>query len=205
MKTKFEKLECLHRYKILAVARGSTKDSLRLQAESCIEAGCHIIELSMAVPGTPELLSELKQKYEKDILIGAGTVHDVFSCRTALLAGADFIASPEFDIDICRICNLYCSIYFAGCFTAAEIRNALLAGTDIIKLFPASSLDMASFSSLCAFFPGMAVMPAGGVSSENAKEFFDRGATLLGRPFGSTKEEILKSYPSFLKSAGIIR
>lgn len=203
MKTKYEKLAHLNRYKVLAVIRGKSLEEEREQADASVAAGCRILELSMLVPGTDRLIAELKAKYRDEIMIGAGTVHDPETCRIALLAGADFIASPEFDAEVCRMSNLYCSLYFAGCFTPVEIRAALREGADIIKIFPSSAIDIKTFFSICSFFPGSMVMPAGGVNTSNAKQFLDGGAFVIGCPFGATREEILQNYPAFLNAAGL--
>lgn len=200
MKTKYDKLSHLACHRVLGVIRGKNLSQMEELAEATIAAGCCIIELSMMVPGVSDLIFDLKHKHGDRVMIGAGTVHDAETCRIALLAGADFIAGPEYDEDVSRMCNLYCSVYFAGCFTASEIRTALLGGADIIKVFPASVMDVKTFFSICNFFPGSLVMPAGGVNISNAKQFLDHGAFLVGCPFGSTKDEILKAFPEFISA-----
>lgn len=55
------------------------------------------------------------------------------------MAGAEYIVSPSFDRQTAEICNLYQIPYLPGCMTITEIKEALTAGVDIIKLFPGSA------------------------------------------------------------------
>lgn len=203
MTEKLRKLNLIDRYKVLAVVRGDGAQQMRQQAEASLLAGCHILELSVAVPGAIDLIASLRKSAPDDVLIGAGTVQDTETCRLALIAGADFITSPAFDPQVCRMVNRYCSVYFAGCFTATEIKAALESGTDIIKLFPAGPYDPGSLKSLQTFFPGIALMPAGGVNASNVRGYLDAGVFAVGCPFGKTAEEIAKNYAAFLTAAAL--
>ena len=46
-----------------------------------------------------------RKKYAGRMLVGAGTVLDTETCRTAILAGADFILSPTLNTEVVRMCN----------------------------------------------------------------------------------------------------
>ena len=55
------------------------------------------------------------------------------------------------------------------------------AGADIIKLFPANAMGGAAYlRSLRAPLPRVQVIPTGGISLANAKEFLEAGAVALG-------------------------
>lgn len=84
------------------------------------------------------MIRTLKEKYAGRMLVGAGTVLDTETCRTAILAGADFILSPTLNTEVIRMCNRYGRAAVPGVMTPTEILTALEAGADIVKVFPAA-------------------------------------------------------------------
>ena len=74
-----------------------------------------------------------------ELLIGAGTVLDSETCRVAILSGAQYIVSPEFDAESVKLCNRYQIPYMAGCMTPTEIMRALESEVDVIKVFPGNA------------------------------------------------------------------
>jgi 2-dehydro-3-deoxyphosphogluconate aldolase/(4S)-4-hydroxy-2-oxoglutarate aldolase len=113
-------------------------------------------------------------------IVGAGTVLDATTARIAILKGAKFIVSPAFDKEVAEICNLYAIPYMAGCFTITEIITAMKAGVDVIKVFPGSSATPAYFKAVHGPLPQANLMPTGGVSLENAKDWIKAGAVAIG-------------------------
>lgn len=109
------------------------------------------------------------KNWMKKIIIGAGTVLDASIARIAILSGADFIVSPDFNKETAKICNLYQIPYIPGCMTITEITTALRYGVDIVKLFPANNFDSNYIKSLKGPFPDINIMATGGISAENVK------------------------------------
>ena len=67
-----------------------------------------------------------------------------------------------------------------GAFTPTEIVAAWRAGADIVKVFPATSLGPQFFRDLRGPLPEVRLMPTGGVTVENARDFLAAGAALVG-------------------------
>jgi 2-dehydro-3-deoxyphosphogluconate aldolase/(4S)-4-hydroxy-2-oxoglutarate aldolase len=67
-----------------------------------------------------------------------------------------------------------------GAFTPTEILNAWKEGADIVKVFPATSLGPKYFKDLKGPLPHIRLMPTGGVSLENARDFIAAGACCVG-------------------------
>lgn len=105
---------------------------------------------------------------------------DTTSARLAIMAGAGYIVSPTFDADIAKLCNLYQVPYLPGCSTMREMQNALEAGSDIIKLFPASVAGPGMIKAVNAPFPQLNIMPTGGVNLDNLDQWFAAGAVCVG-------------------------
>src|SRR5208283_5835295 len=71
----------------------SPEDALRA-AEAIIEGNIGIAEITMTVPNAVRVLEKVADRFGAKVLLGAGTILDPETCRTALLAGAEFIVTP---------------------------------------------------------------------------------------------------------------
>jgi 2-dehydro-3-deoxyphosphogluconate aldolase/(4S)-4-hydroxy-2-oxoglutarate aldolase len=68
-----------------------------------------------------------------------------------------------------------------GAMTPTEVRAALRAGADVVKIFPASSAGgPAHIKALRAVFPDVAFCPTGGVDARNAPDYLAAGAAFVG-------------------------
>jgi 2-dehydro-3-deoxyphosphogluconate aldolase / (4S)-4-hydroxy-2-oxoglutarate aldolase len=68
-----------------------------------------------------------------------------------------------------------------GALTPTEIRAALAAGADVVKIFPASSVGgPAHLKALASVFPGVAFCPTGGVDAATAPAYLQAGAAFVG-------------------------
>ena len=80
-----------------------TPEDARRVAQSLIEAGQYVLEVSTTTPGALEVVADLTAQFsEENIVIGVGTVLDVPTVRLAALAGARFVVSPATDLDVLR-------------------------------------------------------------------------------------------------------
>ena len=113
-------------------------------------------------------------------LLGAGTVLDAETARAALLAGAEFLVAPTLNLDVIRLCSRYDKVVMPGAFTPTEILAAWEAGADIVKVFPADVVGPAFFKAMRGPLPQIRLMPTGGVTIENAREWLDAGSVALG-------------------------
>lgn len=166
---------------IVAVIRGESPQKAAKTAEAVIKGGVKGIELTFTVPQIDKVIAELSDKYhDSEVAVGAGTVLDATSARIAILAGAEFIVSPSFNIEVAKICNLYQIPYVPGCMTVTEVQTALSYGVDIIKLFPGSVTGSKMISAIHGPLPDVSIMPTGGVSLDNMEDWFKAGAIVVG-------------------------
>lgn len=136
-----EILNKLSKCGVIAVVRGDSAEQAVKASDAIVAGGMKGIELTFTVPNADEAIRTLAKKYENDpeVVVGAGTVLDATTARLAIMAGAEFIVSPCFDLETAKICNLYQIPYLPGCMTINEMKEALKAGADIVKLFPGSA------------------------------------------------------------------
>ncbi|MFT9214614.1 bifunctional 4-hydroxy-2-oxoglutarate aldolase/2-dehydro-3-deoxy-phosphogluconate aldolase [Liquorilactobacillus ghanensis] len=166
---------------IVAVIRGESPQKAAKTAEAVIKGGVKGIELTFTVPQIDKVIAELSDKYhDSEVAVGAGTVLDATSARIAILAGAEFIVSPSFNVEVAKICNLYQIPYVPGCMTVTEVQTALSYGVDIIKLFPGSVTGSKMINAIHGPLPDVNIMPTGGVSLDNMEDWFKAGAIVVG-------------------------
>ena len=92
---------------VVAVIRASSVEMAEKVATACAEGGIVGLELTFTVPGAQEVIAHLAANKQAKYVVGAGTVLDAPTARTAILAGAKFIVSPSFDKGTAEICNGY--------------------------------------------------------------------------------------------------
>ena len=80
--------------------------------------------------------------------------------------------TPGFDADLVSYAQEKNIPIFPGCTTASDYHAALKFGLELIKFFPAEqSGGLAKIKALSAPFPQFKVMPTGGISLKNLKEY----------------------------------
>ncbi|MFH4905175.1 bifunctional 4-hydroxy-2-oxoglutarate aldolase/2-dehydro-3-deoxy-phosphogluconate aldolase [Staphylococcus cohnii] len=190
--------------KHIAVMRTEDAKSFFDIAHTIIDKGLHTIEVTLTTPNAIEIIAELSKR--EDALIGAGTVLDSISARTAILNGAKFIVSPSFDKETAKIANLYDVPYIPGCMTVKEMVESLRYGCKVLKLFPATQFTPKSIKDFKGPLPQIEIVPTGGVGKANHKEWLDAGSFAVGIGSEITKiyqqegKDALERYISEIKS-----
>ncbi|MCP9329053.1 bifunctional 2-keto-4-hydroxyglutarate aldolase/2-keto-3-deoxy-6-phosphogluconate aldolase [Liquorilactobacillus satsumensis] len=181
MLQKSHNLEKLHQAGVIAVIRATSSAEAIAITEAVIKGGITGIELTFTVPQATDVIAQLNHKYHNpQITIGAGTVLDAVSARLAIIAGAEFIVSPTFNVEVAKICNLYQIPYTPGCQTVTEMQTALENGVDLIKLFPGAITGPSMVKAVLAPLPQLNIMPTGGVKLSNLAEWFAAGVVAVG-------------------------
>lgn len=165
---------------VVAVIRANSIEEATRLADAVSKGGITGLEITFTVPGAADVIKALSAKKDASYIVGAGTVLDAATARIAILNGAQFIVSPAFDKETAELCNVYQIPYMSGCFTINEIIVALKAGVDIIKVFPGSNASPSYFKAVHGPLPQANLMPTGGVSLENAKDWIKAGAIAIG-------------------------
>ncbi len=150
-------------------------------AEALLEGGIDVIEVTLTVPGALGAISELRQRFAGELLVGAGSVTDVGLCRAALEAGSQFIVSPGLDLETVALCRAREAAVVPGVLTPTEVMAARQSGAELVKLFPCSALGGAKYlKALRAPLPSVRFLPTGGVTLESVADYVRAGAAALG-------------------------
>jgi 2-dehydro-3-deoxyphosphogluconate aldolase/(4S)-4-hydroxy-2-oxoglutarate aldolase len=113
------------------------------------------------------------------VLVGAGTVLTADQVDQAVEAGAAFIVTPGFSPAVVVRCLVLGVPVLPGVGSAGEVMAALEHGLDVVKLFPAALLGgPAMVDALAGPFPGVRLVPSGGVTAETAPDYLARPTVL---------------------------
>jgi 2-dehydro-3-deoxyphosphogluconate aldolase/(4S)-4-hydroxy-2-oxoglutarate aldolase len=171
-----EVLDIILATKVIAVIRMSDTEKLTRVVEAIKKGGVCAIEITMTTPSALEIITEMAKRRSSGTLIGAGTVLDAATAEAVIRAGAEFVVSPITNFDMIAICRRNDTFVAPGAFSPTEIVSAWEKGADVVKVFPATSVGPKYFQDIKGPLPQVRLMPTGGVSIENAREFIRCGA-----------------------------
>lgn len=175
-----EQLALLQKEKVVAIIRSEKSDQIINVARALVAGGVSILEITFTVPGALRIIEKVADELGDQILLGAGTVLDSETARSAMLAGAEFFVSPGTSLEVIQTCRRYGKSIFPGAFTPTEVINAWQAGCDAVKVFPCDSVGAKHIKALKGPLPQIPLIPTGGVKKETAKDFLKAGALAVG-------------------------
>jgi len=189
-------LQKILEHKLIAIIRGANPEDTLKIVKSLYAGGIKVVEITMNSPKALTAIERVVDEFGDKMAVGAGTVLDAESARSALLAGAQFILSPTYKEETIRMTKRYGAVSIPAAFTPTEILEAYECGGDIIKVFPATILGPKFIKDIHGPLPQIPLLPTGGVDLNNVKEYLVAGAAGLG--IGSslvdTKKEINEEY-----------
>ena len=188
-------LSSLLETKIIAIIRGANPGDVLKIAKALYEGGVKALEITLNSPKALSVIEQVADEIGNQVLVGAGTVLDAEAAKAAITAGAKFIISPTVDVNTIKMTRRYGIVSIPGAYTPTEILKAYSNGGDIIKVFPASAGPqyIKDIRGPLAHIP---LMPTGGVTLENIKEFQKAGGVAFGiaSALVDSKKEITDEY-----------
>ena len=146
------------------------RDAAPLAAALC-EGGLPVAEVTFRAAGAATAI-RLMREARPAMLVGAGTVLSTAQVDEALEAGAQFIVCPGLDVELVKYCQAKGVPVFPGCTTPTDYHAAYKLGLEVLKFFPAEqSGGLAKIKAMAAPFAMFKIMPTGGVSLKNLKEY----------------------------------
>ena len=174
--SRIETLQRLSDSPVIAVIRMNDTSKLMNVIEALSDGGVKFIEITFTTPNAADIIKDISKKVPSDSIVGAGTVLDPETARTAILAGAKFVVGPVLNLETIRLVHRYDIMMLPGAFTPTEILTAWEYGADVVKVFPATELGPNFFKDIRGPLPQIRMLPTGGVSVDNAGEFIKNGA-----------------------------
>jgi 2-dehydro-3-deoxyphosphogluconate aldolase/(4S)-4-hydroxy-2-oxoglutarate aldolase len=145
-----------------------------------LDGGVRAIELTFTTPGAAEALAEARRVYGDRVLLGAGTIREPSQVAQAVQAGAQYLVTPHLRCDLLNAMVATGLPCLPGVLTPSEVAAALEQGAEAVKLFPASTVGTDYLEALRGPFPGLQVVPTGGITLENLGEWLQAGALAVG-------------------------
>jgi 2-dehydro-3-deoxyphosphogluconate aldolase/(4S)-4-hydroxy-2-oxoglutarate aldolase len=166
----------------IAIIRMDDTDTLMETIAAIREGGLSAIEITMTTPDALSAIEEASAAFADDpaVHLGAGSVLDGPTARQAILAGAEYVVSPALKAEMIEMCHRYDVPAIPGAFTPTEVQRAHELGADVVKVFPASAMGPSYFGALQGPMPHVKLMPTGGVSLDNAGQWIEAGARVVG-------------------------
>ncbi|MFD2639052.1 bifunctional 4-hydroxy-2-oxoglutarate aldolase/2-dehydro-3-deoxy-phosphogluconate aldolase [Piscibacillus salipiscarius] len=178
--SKLEDLKRLKESGVVAVLRRVPKTKLFPLVETLVSAGVNVLELTVDSEDAYQSIKELRDHFNDQALIGAGTVLTVEEATQAIDAGAQFIFSPSFDEDVVNVSADRDVISIPGVLTPTEMVKAHRVGADVVKIFPASAVGPKYLKDLQGPLGHIPMVPTGGVNVDNTASFIRNGAVAVG-------------------------
>jgi 2-dehydro-3-deoxyphosphogluconate aldolase/(4S)-4-hydroxy-2-oxoglutarate aldolase len=142
-------------------------------------AGYTTFEITLTIPAATRLIGELSA--EAGITVGAGTVTNANEAQRCLDAGAQFLVSPIAASELPPIAQAARVPLLLSGLTPNEVHHAWQLGADAVKVFPASSIGgPAHLRALRSVFPQIPLVPTGGVTLDNLRDYLNAGARAIG-------------------------
>lgn len=171
----------LARWPLIAILRGIKPSEAVDIANILVETGFCIVEVPLNSPEPYASIVRLSKRFGHRVLVGAGTVTDWEQVPKVADAGGRIIVMPHADeriVEVAKRRNLYVVPGFA---TPSEGFRMAHAGADALKLFPAEANPPKVLKSLRAVLPKeLPILPVGGITPENMKDFWAAGADGFG-------------------------
>lgn len=140
-------------------------------AEALKNGGIPIAEVTFRTKAAKAVIEKMS-KGVPELLVGAGTVHDIEQAEEAVKAGAKFIVTPGFNRKIVRWCQEHEVDVIPGTVTPADLEQALELGLSFCKFFPAEAYGgVKTLKALAGPYAGIRFMPTGGINEKNWKEY----------------------------------
>lgn len=140
-------------------------------AKALAAGGINVVEVTLRTAVALDAIKAIAAALP-DMLLGAGTVVKPADLDDAARAGAVFAISPGSTLALLAAAKDAAIPFLPGVATPSEIMQAVDAGFDHLKFFPAAVFG--GTEALKAFagpFPSLRFCPTGGISAENAARY----------------------------------
>ncbi len=174
-------IQTLDTLPLIAILRGLEPDDAVAVGQAIVAAGFVCLEVPLNSPRPLESIRRLRDALDGRALVGAGTVLTVEDAKGVADAGGQLIISPNTNPEVIRAAKGLGLLSIPGFFTPSEAFDALDAGADALKLFPAEVAGPAGLKAVRAVLPAETrVYAVGGVDPGSVAAWRSAGASGFG-------------------------
>jgi 2-dehydro-3-deoxyphosphogluconate aldolase / (4S)-4-hydroxy-2-oxoglutarate aldolase len=136
--------------------------------------GLRAVELTLTTPG---ILARLAgASVGGGAVVGVGTVLTAGDAEAAIDAGAQFVVTPGVREAVAKAAAARDIPVIMGALTPTEVMAAIDLGAAAVKIFPARATGPGYLRDLRGPFPGVRLIPSGGINAANAAAYLAAGA-----------------------------
>jgi 2-dehydro-3-deoxyphosphogluconate aldolase / (4S)-4-hydroxy-2-oxoglutarate aldolase len=168
------------KHKIVAVIRLHDYKHAVETARALVAGGIPVLEFTLTGQGAIDAVVAARQALGDTVVAGVGTVLKAEEAEAAIAAGAQFVVTPAVRPAVIAACVNHGALSIAGGLTPTELLQAYEAGSQLVKVFPAQVGGPRYIKDVLAPLPFLKLVPTGGISAENARDFLAAGAVAVG-------------------------
>jgi 2-dehydro-3-deoxyphosphogalactonate aldolase len=166
---------------LVAILRGVQPHEVLAHCDALVDAGFDCIEVPLNSPDWATSVRSAAQRFGSRALIGGGTVMTAAHVDELLACGARLMVTPNTRPSLISYAVQHGLQVAAGFATASEAFNALDAGAQMLKLFPATTYGPGHVKALRAVLPaGLPLLAVGGITPANLGDYLRAGCTGAG-------------------------
>ncbi|MFM5465253.1 bifunctional 4-hydroxy-2-oxoglutarate aldolase/2-dehydro-3-deoxy-phosphogluconate aldolase [Aeromonas simiae] len=140
-------------------------------AQALLAGGISVFEITLRTPVALAAIERIA-KAMPEAMVGAGTVINTKQYDAAVAAGARFVISPGMTPALLAHAAKGTAPLIPGLATASEVMQALEAGYDHIKFFPAEANGgTKALAAITAPLSQVRVCPTGGIGPKNVADY----------------------------------
>jgi 2-dehydro-3-deoxyphosphogluconate aldolase / (4S)-4-hydroxy-2-oxoglutarate aldolase len=170
-------LQVIAEDRAVTVVRASQPFDVGSLVTALATGGLRAVELTLTTPG---ILARLAgASIDDGAVIGVGTVLTAEDAEAAIDAGAQFLVTPAVRESVAGVAAARNVPVIMGAYTPTEVMAAVDLGAAAVKIFPARATGPDYLRDLHGPFPGLALIPSGGINAGNAASYLAAGATAV--------------------------
>ncbi|HIV16326.1 MAG TPA: bifunctional 4-hydroxy-2-oxoglutarate aldolase/2-dehydro-3-deoxy-phosphogluconate aldolase [Candidatus Avisuccinivibrio pullicola] len=143
-------------------------------AHALVDGGIPIAEVTFRTAAGGESIKRMAKEVP-EIIVGAGTVHNLDQAKQTLDNGGKFIITPGFNYKVVEWALEHNMPICPGTVVPSDIEEAMNYGLDTVKFFPAEAYGgINTLKNLAAPFASVKFVPTGGVNLNNLQAYLDQ-------------------------------
>lgn len=166
--------------KIVAVIRLDDYTRAVEVAQALVSGGVTVLEFTLTGSGAIEAITTVRQALGEQACVGVGSVLTSDDALRSIDAGAQFVVTPALRPQVIAAALNRDTPVLGGGFTPTELLTAHESGCELVKLFPAQTGGVRHLKDVLGPLPFLKIVPTGGVSPENARDYLAAGAVAVG-------------------------
>ncbi len=184
---------------LIVIFRGVPLHKMEACARALYDGGARVIEIAFnpshkdTIAHTTALIRRVVETMGNKLMVGAGTVISPQYAVAACKAGAQFLFSPNTNVEVIKLTKQLGLVSVPGAFTPSEVMDAYDAGADLIKLFPITKNDIDYVVGITRPLSHIPFICVGGVNEDTIGPFIKAGAVGVGTGISILKPELIET------------